>query len=366
MYLSQFAQRLITAQLLLVAIAYVGVNPLQSNAQPPRDVGVSTVAPSETEVNKPPPVRITVDKAGNLVLQSDDPAALDRLEEIMRNNRPPRKPYDVFEIQHASASWIKLSLVEYFEDEDNNDNFGYRFFYGFNDDEKDKSRQLGDKAELRFISDIDTNTIVVIGADDLDRQTIKELIALWDVPEKPSETDNARYTKLVRVKYSRADAIANALKEAYRDLLSANDKTFQEGDDDKGKRNSGDGGGGVGAGGGLTFSFKGRLSLGVDTITNSILVSAEGEDLLGVIIDMITELDEAARPEGGFEVYKLPAGVNGKSVKEALMRMLSTPKNQDQNKQKNEQQQQEAQKAAAEAAAQQNGNQFGRPRGRNR
>ncbi|MCA9127465.1 MAG: hypothetical protein KDB22_10280 [Planctomycetales bacterium] len=316
----------------------------------------------------PPPVRISVDNAGNLVIQSNDPAALDRLEEMMRNNRPPKRPYDVFQIKHTSATWVKLSLEEYFEDEDKRNDNRYRYYYFGMEDQKDESRQLGDKPSLRFISDIDTNTIVVIGADDLDRRTIKELIALWDVPEKENEEDNARYTKLVRVQYSRAQSIADALKEAYRDLLSANDKTFQEnGGGDEAKRSS-TGGASVNSGGGMNFSFKGKLSMGVDSITNSILVSAEGQELLKIITEMIKELDEAARPEGGFEVYQLPPGVNGKSVKEALMRMLSTPKNQEQEKNQQQQQQQQAEQQAA-AAAEANRNaqprsNSGRPRGR--
>ena len=301
----------------------------------------------------PPPVVITVDEAGNLILQSNDPAALDRLEEIMRNNRPPRRAYDVFNIKYARASWVKLNLDEYFEDESQDDgNDRLRFFFGFDDNQKkDEARQLGTKNPLRFIADNDTNSIVVIGADDLDRQTIKELIKLWDVPEPESDLDLARYTELVKVQYSRADSIASALKEAYRDLLSANDKAFQEGDEES-KRGSG--GGGVQAGGGMSFSFKGKLSLGVDSVTNSILVSAEGRPLLEIIVKMIHELDDAAQREGAMEVYALSPGMSGKSVKEALERLLAPPKPQPNQQNAQQQQAQEQQQQQAEQQAQDN------------
>ena len=42
---------------------------------------------------------------------------------------------------------------------------------------------------MRFIADNDTSSIIAIGADDLDRQTIKELIELWDVPEPTNGKD---------------------------------------------------------------------------------------------------------------------------------------------------------------------------------
>jgi type II secretory pathway component GspD/PulD (secretin) len=293
-----------------------------------------TPAAQATPIAQAPPVKITVDAAGNLVLQSDDPGALDRLEEMMQAIRPPSRPYDIFKVKYARASWIKLNLDDYFEDNQDRQQNGFGFFFFGLDDRRDqeKTRQLGDKPPLRFIADNDTNSIVVQGADDIARQTIRELIKLWDVPE-PETDDTDRYTRLVRVRFSRADAIANTIKEAYRDLLSANDKTFQASDEEK----RGGNGGGVQAGGGMSFAFKGRLSLGVDSVTNSILVSAEGKPLLDLVCGMVEELDQSAQPQGNLEVYHLPIDVNGKSVRDALMALLATPKQQQQNEQQPQQ-----------------------------
>jgi type II secretory pathway component GspD/PulD (secretin) len=287
----------------------------------------SPSATTETE-----PIRITIDKSGNLIIQSNDLAALDRLEEIMQTDRPPRKPYDVFKVKHASASWVTLNLEEYFDkkEEDPRSRF-FSFIYGFGNQEENKSPQLGNKPELRFIYDNDTNSIVVQGADDVDRQTIKELIELWDVPE-PIDDEGVRYSRLIRVKYSRADAIVSTIKDAYRDLLSSNDKAFQQNEKEgrggaagsnESKRSSD--GQGVNADSGMNYNFRGKLSLGSDTLTNSILVSAEGKDLLQLVGTLIQELDDAARPEGNFEVYSLKPGSNGKSVIAALRAMLQAP-----------------------------------------
>ena len=63
-----------------------------------------------------------------------------------------------------------------------------------------------------------------------------------------------------------------------------NDKTFQEnqgGDENENKR----GGGSQGVqGDGFNFGgLKGKLSLGPDPLTNSILISAEGEELMKIV-----------------------------------------------------------------------------------
>jgi type II secretory pathway component GspD/PulD (secretin) len=294
-----------------------------------------------------PPVSIRVDQGGNLVLQSLDTQALDLLEEYMLANRPPRKPYDIFKVRYARASWVTLNLREYFEkkQEDRRPDFYAFFFDDFRSRNKDESQQLGKKSPLRFIYDNDTNSIVVTGASDSDRQTIKELIELWDVPEPKKGEDKDRYTRLIRIKYSRADAIVNTIKEAYRDLLSATDKSVQNQAGNQEEKRSGEGGGVVQPSGGLSFAFKGKLSLGADTITNSILVSAEGEALMKVIADMIQQLDEAARPEGNVEVYKLSGDVNGKSLERALRAILGTPNAQQQQQQQQQPQQQQQQPA---------------------
>lgn len=272
-----------------------------------------------------PPISIQMDDRGNLILRSEDTAALDQLEQWMLDHRPPRREYDVFKVQYARASWVCLNLKEYFakkKDESSNRR-GYYFwdydYFGSRNDDKKDDRQLGTRPELQFIYDNDTNTIVVKNADDRDRATIAELIKLWDVPDPKDQPDQRmRFTKLVKLNYSRATLILNTVKEAYRDLLSANDKTFEKDTSGENKR---DGGSGFG------FSFKGKLSLGADEVSNRILVSAEGEELFKVVCDMIQELDEAAKDQGVIQVVAVGDKLNAKSMKEALQAILTIPKN---------------------------------------
>ncbi len=284
-----------------------------------------------------------VDSEGNLVLVSPDTDALDQLENMMLQVAPPKRPYQVFHIKHASAFWMKLNLEDYFEDLDEEkdssaDQF-YRYYWGGDDSgSSDKGPAgLGKGVKLRFVEDPDTNTLVVNGASSQQLRTIAELIKLWDVPE-PVNKRKTRFTDIVPVRFGQAEKIAETVKEAYRDLLSSNDKAFAAG---QGQNQAGGAGGsknqasksrgGIGSslqdsnsdnnGGGADFSFKGKLSIGVDGVGNTLLVSAEGEPLLQLIVGMIEKLDEAARPAGEVQVIQLPGGISGRSLQLALKAM---------------------------------------------
>ncbi len=298
--------------------------------------------------DKPPAsIRIDVDSAGNIVLVSPDTDALDQLENLMLQVAPPKRPYQVFHIKHASALWMKLNLEDYFKDlddqqESESDRF-YRYFWG--NDQSDSSDKgpsgLGKGIKLRFVDDIDTNTLVVSGATSSQLRTIAELIELWDVPE-PVNKRRTRFTKLVNVQFGRAEKIAETVKEAYRDLLSSNDKAFTAG---KGQNQAASGnqnqatksrdGNGSSLqdsesgrdGGGADFSFKGKLSIGIDSVGNTLLVSAEGEPLLKLVSDMISQLDQAARPTGEVQVIQIPGGVSGQALQLALQAFGAEPPN---------------------------------------
>ncbi len=296
--------------------------------------------------NKPPaPVRIELDKNGNLILVSPDTEALDQLEQLMLQVAPPKRPYQVFHIEHASAYWMRLNLEDYFEEEGDGgdsaaDSF-YRWYWDMDEETDEGPTGLGKGNKLRFVDDPDTNTLVVSGATSEQLRTIGELIELWDVPE-PVNKRKTRFTRLVYLKYGRAEQISETVKEAYRDLLSSNDKSFSGG------RGQGQGGGGGNnkeevsksrngngsgladsgsgrEGGGTDFSFKGKLSLGIDNTGNTLLVSAEGEPLLELVCDMILQLDEAAQPTGDIEVMQFSGDVSASSLQQALQALGAQP-----------------------------------------
>ncbi len=211
---------------------------------------------------------------------------LDQLELLMLRDAPPKRAYDVFQVKNTRASWISLQLEDYFKEDNKQKNESrntYYFFDGGPSEQKKDDPQLGTRRQLKFIYDIDTNTIVVIGANDSQRKTIADLIQLWDT-EDPKKAKDARYQKLIQVRFSRAEAIEQAIKDVYRDFLSENDKTFDK-DNENGKKGE--------EKRDRSLSTR-KFSLGVDKVTNILIVSAEGEDFLKVLCDLIEQLDQAA------------------------------------------------------------------------
>ncbi|TWU04559.1 secretin N-terminal domain-containing protein [Stieleria varia] len=281
-------------------------------------------------------IRIELDARGNLILNSDDTEALDRLEDLMMQIQPPKRPYHVFQIEHGSAYIIKLNLEEYFADEEEGNDEAdrlYRWWYDLDQEEESGPSGLGKNNSLRIVEDPDTKTLVVSGATDEQLKIITELIELWDVPDESSSA-RMRYTQLVTLEWGKAQKISDTIKEAYRDLLSSNDKTFsggggggnrgggEEGQDQK-KRRDDSGSGLVDKengrdGGGADFSFKGKLSIGVDEIGNTLLISAEGESLLGLVVEMVAKLDKASKPAGAVEVITLSGLTSEASIRSAL------------------------------------------------
>jgi type II secretory pathway component GspD/PulD (secretin) len=280
----------------------------------------SALVPDKT-IPATPPIEVRFDADGNLLLLSEDLEALDQLELLMLRDAPPKRPYDVFQVKNTRASWISLQLEDYFKEENKQKtesrNTYYLFDSGLPESKKDDP-QLGTRKQLKFIYDIDTNTIVVIGASDSQRKTIEELIKLWDT-EDPKKAKDARYQKLVQVRYSRAEAIEQAIKDVYRDFLSENDKTFdktsENGKKGEEKRDR-------------SLSTR-KFSLGVDKVTNILIVSAEGEDFLTVLCDLIEQLDQAARPSGSLEIVPFQSGAtSAKSVEKAFKALVEAAKQQ--------------------------------------
>ena len=312
------------------------VNHLQSN-DVIRQAAISNVIEGERKI------QMTLNPDGELGIFSSDPKLLDQLESLMLQNPPPKKQFEVFRVQWARASWIKLSLEEYFReqmknDEENNEMDGFLSWLVFDElrPKEEATPELGKKTPVRFIADNDTSTIIAIGTDESERQTIRELIRIWDVPE-PTNSSSIRFTKLVRIKFSRAEVIAEALKEAYRDLLSANDKAFQQPSGPsssvggkENKREAQNESATVSSSGGLSFAFKGELSIGVDKVTNTLVVSAKGKELLDLIVGVVEELDELAQPQGTTRVVTISPEMSSKSLEKALRAMMTQQQEQQQ------------------------------------
>ena len=287
--------------------------------------------PSQT----PPPIRIRRGLDGKLVLESPDTAALDQLEDLLHESAPPKRDYKVFYLKNSStwAYSVELSLKDFF-DEGKKKSGGYDPFFDriMGGDSKDSARRLSKRKPLKFISDSDSGTIIVQGADAQQLKVIEELINIYDQP-LATDGKQVRKTQVFTLKYSKATVLAEAVKDVYRDLLSTNDKAYQnnqqskEGQkppernytfvygsadtDDKSKQET-------------PIKFKGLVSLGVDEISNTIIVSAP-ESLLENIAELIDQLDRAARSTNSMQVVKLDGKINSSELQKRLTKILTKP-----------------------------------------
>lgn len=311
--------------------------------------------PESASGNGAAPIHVRVGPNGELYFESDDPAALDLLEDVLDEYAPPKRDWKVFKLTYPNtwAYGIEIILKDIFKEEMEADEKGggmrYSPFFGYypSSGGGNSPRRLSARKPLKIISDRDTHTILVQGASVEQLRMIEELIEIYDQPQS-TEAASIRKTQLFQIKYSKAKVIADALKDVYRDLLSENDKALQQGrGNDKEKRPVERsytyiyGGGGEGEEKESPIRFKGLLSIGIDESSNILIVSAS-EGLLNNIAQIVEQLDLAARPNSSFKVMQVNTRVNLKELQEKLHKMLAPkpPQNKDQQNQKNQQQNQ--------------------------
>lgn len=282
------------------------------------------------------PIRIGRGPDGRLVISSEDAAALDQFEEFVSQLTPSRRDYKLFRMKHSttSALYVSWNLEDYFKEEKNKkSNYTYDPWYGrIYNQNSDDGRRLSKRKPLKFIPDSDTNSILVVGADANQLKTIQELIEFYDVPES-RDPQAVRLTRTVPVRFSKAKVIADAVKEVYIDFLSVNDPALQKNQkDQKGSQQGRDtfvfnyGGGGDDKKRETPMKFKGLLSLGVDEVSNSVIVSA-ADGLLTLVEGTIKELDERARPTvNKMQVLQIPGHIDVAELQKRLDKLTSKPK----------------------------------------
>ena len=143
-----------------------------------------------------------------------------------------------------------------------------------------------------------------------------------------------RVTKFFNLKHSNAAAIADTIKSVYRDLLSTNDPALKDPNGNKENRPEDQGttisytynrGGSEDAEEReepSRIQYDGLLSVGVDEVSNTLVVSAI-EGLMVEITEMVETLDEAAKPAGNFRVVPIDPSINSALIQARLQKLLT-------------------------------------------
>ena len=276
-----------------------------------------------------PPINVTVTPDGRIVISSNDVAALDQLEEMLIELQPKSEDFAVFKLRNARAVDVHYNLKEYFADdlaEGDNDPF-LDWYFDYDTRGMGDQQTLGKRRKLRFIWDPDSNTIVAQNASPAQLATIKKLIDIYDQPVG----EVTRKTEIVPVKYSKAQDVATALKEVYRDLLSSKDKEFQDqrNGDRRGRTETyyrffGGSGSSDNKKAPVKMAFEGALSVGVDVVSNALIISAE-EEIFNNVKALVTQLDERAKPNTVVQVYEVQGSLSAPELQKALATALSSP-----------------------------------------
>lgn len=299
--------------------------------------GAATSAESTPSATKPPIViRITSD--GRLMLSSDDTVALDRLEKLIESTSPPRERFKIIPVRYVTAFSIYLTLKNLYKEEmkgDKSEGYFDPYYWEYVPRQsKAFSAQMSKRRPLQLDYDTGSNTILVANASPGQLREIELLIKSYDQPSAENDAKSRR-TAAIKIKYSRAKVVAAALKEVYRDLLSSRDKEFETEDkkgattsretttiirygqsgssDDDNKRPTP-----------VKVGFQGALSVGVDEISNTIIISVQ-EELFESVLMIVKSLDEAARPQTTVAVHSVGSDISAEALQKALAEALGTP-----------------------------------------
>ena len=177
------------------------------------------------------PISISRLPDGRLMISSNDTHALDQLEELMGQLAPPgRIDYKIFRLKYAWAYGVAMNLKEIFREDDKERR--NPFFWWDNNpgrEDSDKGQRLSKRRPLKIISDADTNSVLVQGADPGQLRKIQEIIEfLRPAPIRPMPSQCARRRPsacdLPKQKWWRIRS-----RTCIANLLSANDKALQNG-----------------------------------------------------------------------------------------------------------------------------------------
>ncbi len=301
-------------------------------ATPPAVDTAKAAAPAGPAAQSPAPVTITVTPDGQLMLNSTDTAALDRMEELIGKLAPPQRRYKIFTMQYIRASDMYLNLTNFFKEDldakKKDDDFA-SWWYGYRprsgDDKSAAGTGLSKRRKMMIDYDPPSNTVIIANASASQLAEAEQLIKEYDKPAR-SENVEKRATKPIKIKYSRPSIIAAAVKEVYRDLLSSKDKEFERGDQKGEKRPSaervtiidyGSSGDGDSRPSQIKIGFDGALSLGADDVSGILIVSAQ-QGIFDDIVKMVHELDEQAAPKTTVQVHRVYGTVSAEALQKAL------------------------------------------------
>jgi len=263
----------------------------------------------EPEADSPPaatdgkePVAVTV-QGGSLVVVSENDQALNRFEDLVQKLGqviPARTKWTVFYLRTADATETAMLLEQLFPSSSvsmtaTDSSFMGAFTGGLSSFGSSLMDATGldsmglDTQTLRIIPDIRSNSLFVTGPPDKVAE-IEQVLDVLDATDLPDSLRD-RLPRMIDVRYADVEQVAEIVREVYKDYLQPANAAAMAGNPLAMLMG---GGGGGRSDRDRRDQPQGaiRLTVGVDTATSKLIVSAD-EALFRQIEDLVRSLDDA-------------------------------------------------------------------------
>ena len=268
------------------------------------DLNASEAARDAASTDADAPIAITI-QGGNLMIVSEDEAALDRLEDVIASlaaAMPPKTQWTVFYLRSADATQTASILERLFPTSSVSTSVGASSDGGFMSELTGGLSAMGrgivgmsgldsvlsGPQTLRIIPDVRSNSLFVSGPPhQIDE--VEDVLRILDASELPEQLRD-RAPRYIAVKYAQVDEVAAILSDVFKEELTPPQRTQQQ---------RGGGGGGnpfaalMGGGGSAASAPKVQMTMGIDYQNSRLYVSANEPTFLQVQA-MVNEIDTAA------------------------------------------------------------------------
>lgn len=248
------------------------------------------------------PIAITV-QGGNLLIVSDDEAALDRLEDVISSlaaAMPPKAQWTVFYLRSADATQTASILERLFPTSSVATSVGATSDGGFMSELSGGLSSMGrgimgmsgldsvlsGPQTLRIIPDVRSNSLFVSGPPhQIDE--VEDVLRILDASELPEQLRD-RAPRYIAVNHAHVDEVAEIIRDVFKEELTPPQPVQQQ-----------RGGGGnplaalMGGGAGGASAPKVQMTLGIDYQNSRLYVSCN-EPMFQQVSEMVQEIDAAA------------------------------------------------------------------------
>lgn len=280
------------------------------------------------------PIVITIN-GGNLVIASEDEEALDRLEEMFQQLAqalPIRQTWTVFYLSSADVTDTATLLERLFPTSSvstGTTSSGGGLFGDFTGGLSSMGRGLMDMSglstlgtgplTLRIIPNTRTNSLFVSGPAGK-VQEVADMLEVLDESDPPGQLRD-RAPRNIEVEHANVADVAEIVKDVYKDYMQGASQQQNGNGQNPFAMLMGNRGGGRSGSRGNSQQREIRMTLGVDTRTNMLIVSAS-DSLFRQVQTLVRSLDDAALVANRtVQVQKLK-NVNSVVVQEALQSLL--------------------------------------------